>query len=162
MIVEVEAYLHDDPASHTFRGSSARNRVMFGPAGRSYVYLIYGMHHCVNVVCHEAGVGEAVLIRALAPAFGEEWMRKQRTVKSRRELTNGPAKLCAALAITRELNGVDLCNVRSPLFIARNPAREKFLAAQGPVTVSTRIGITQAAHLPLRFYLEGCEFVSQR
>ena len=162
VIVEVEAYLHDDPACHAFRGPSARNRVMFGPAGYGYVYLIYGLHHCVNAVCHDAGVGEAVLIRALAPEFGEEAMRARRGVRSRRELTSGPAKLCAALGITRALDGMDLCDARSPLLIARNPARKKFLAAHGPVTISPRIGITQAAQMPLRFYLERSEFVSRR
>lgn len=161
-IVEVEAYLHDDPACHAFPGPTQRNQVMFGPPGRGYVYLIYGMHFCVNAVCHTKAVGEAVLIRAIAPEFGEEWMRERRPVKLRRELTNGPAKLCTALEITRRLDGVDLCDVTSPLFIARNPAAARFLKAHGPVTVSQRIGITRAAHLPLRFHLEGSEFVSRR
>jgi len=161
-IVEVEAYLKDDPACHAFAGPSARNRVMFGPPGHAYVYLIYGMHFCVNAVCHRQGVGEAVLIRALAPEFGGDWMCAQRPGKSARELTNGPAKLCAALKITRRLDGVDLCAVDSPLFIAHNPLAAAFTREHGPMTASTRIGISKAAHLPLRFYLEGSAFVSSR
>ena len=161
-IVEVEAYLHNDPACHAFRGPTERNKVMFGPPGHGYIYLIYGMHFCVNAVCHTQGVGEAVLIRALAPEFGEDWMRARRPMKSRHELTNGPAKLCAALNITRRLDGVDFSDASSPLFIARNPKAAEFLKRHGPVTASSRIGITRAAHLPLRFHLEGSEFVSRR
>ncbi|HEY6167861.1 MAG TPA: DNA-3-methyladenine glycosylase [Verrucomicrobiae bacterium] len=161
-IVEVEAYLHDDPACHAYPGPTKRNQVMFGPPGHSYVYMIYGMHFCVNAVCHTKGVGEAVLIRAIASEFGEEWMGERRPVKSRHELTNGPAKLCAALDITRRLDGADLCDAASPLFIARNPAAARFLRVHGPVKVGTRIGITHAAHLPLRFHLGGSEFVSRR
>ena len=106
-IVEVEAYLRDDPASHGALGPTPRNRVMFGPPGHSYVYLIYGLHYCVNAVCHSEGVAEAVLIRAIEPAFGEDLMRAQRPAGKNINLTNGPAKSCKALAITRELDGVD-------------------------------------------------------
>lgn len=160
IIVEVEAYLHGDPACHAFRGETARNRTMFGAPGRGYVYFIYGMHHCVNAVCRPAGTGEAVLIRALEPAFGLDWMRSRRHGLPARQWTNGPAKLCAALAIERRLDGVDLCSARSELFIARNPGAEKLRASQG-VERGPRIGITRAAELPLRFFLRGNGWVSR-
>jgi len=152
-IVETEAYLANDPACHAAPGLTRRNRVMFGPPGHCYVYFIYGCHFCVNAVCRPAGVGEAVLIRALEPLFGQELMRSYRPVPLERNLTNGPAKVCEALQIDRTLDGVDLCDGDSPLFIARNPNAEIFRTERGPVTTSKRIGITRAAHLPLRFYL---------
>lgn len=160
-IVELEAYLHDDPASHSFPGPTARNRVMFGPPGHAYVYLIYGMHFCVNAVCHKPGIGEAILIRAIAPEFGEDWMRQQRTARTLRELTNGPAKLCDALAIDRKLDGLDLCDASSPLFIARNPGAKRFRRLHGLIETTPRIGITKAAHALLRFHLAGSKFVSR-
>ena len=161
-IVEVEAYLQDDPACHGAPGPTPRNRVMFGPPGHGYVYLIYGLHFCVNAVCHAEGVPEAVLIRAIEPVFGEAWMRALRPAGKAANLTNGPAKLCEALNITRSLDGVDLCEAGSPLFIAENPGVKKFCRELGPVITTPRIGITKAAALPLRFYLAGSRFVSRR
>ncbi len=161
-IVETEAYLVGDPACHGAPGPTARNRVMFGGPGHGYVYLIYGNYSCMNAVCQPAGVAEAVLIRAVEVRLGEEMMRKRRPVAATRDLTNGPGKLCQAMAIDRGLDGVDLCDARSPLFIARNPAVQKFRRQWGPVVVTARIGLTKAAHLPLRFYLEGSGFVSRR
>jgi DNA-3-methyladenine glycosylase len=162
-IVEVEAYLAGhDPASHAFGGETNRNRVMFGPPGRAYVYLIYGFHFCVNVVCRRAGCAEAVLIRALEAERGLVTMRFNRPVETNFALTNGPGKLCAALAIDRKLDGVDLCDVCSPLFIARNPKVARFRVQRGPVVASARIGLTKAADLPLRFYLSGSPFLSRR
>ena len=161
-IVETEAYLWDDPACHAARGLTPRNRVMFGGPGHGYVYLIYGYHFCVNAVCRPAGVAEAVLLRAIEPLFGEDLMRHERPVTKARELTNGPAKLCEALKIDRGLDGVNLCDPKSALFIAENPEVERFRQRTGPVITTTRIGITRAASLPLRFYLEGSGFVSQR
>lgn len=152
-IVETEAYLADDPACHAAPGLTQRNRVMFGPPGYGYVYFIYGCHYCVNAVCRAAGVGEAVLIRALEPLFAQELMRSCRAVRHDRELSNGPAKLCQALRIDQSLDGVDLCDPNSPLFIAENPRAEPFRKERGPVVTAKRIGITKAAHLPLRFYL---------
>jgi DNA-3-methyladenine glycosylase len=161
-IVETEAYLVGDPACHGAPGPTARNRVMFGSPGHGYIYLIYGYHFCMNAVCQPAGVAEAVLIRAVEAARGEGFMRKRRLVEATRELTNGPAKLCQALDIDRDLDGVDLCDAKSPLFIARNPAAEKFQREYGPIVTTTRIGLTRAVGLPLRFYLEGSPSASQR
>jgi DNA-3-methyladenine glycosylase len=161
-IVEVEAYLTGDPASHAFNGQTARNRVMWGPPGHGYVYFIYGNHWCFNVVCLPPGTAEAVLVRALEPAIGLEQMQSRRQVRFPRELTNGPGKLCAAMGIDRTYNGVDLCDENSPLFIARNPALKSFLRQRGPLVTTTRVGIVKAAELPLRFYLGGSEFVSRK
>jgi len=160
LIVETEAYLADDPACHAFGGKTERNRAMFGPPGRAYVYLIYGMHYCVNAVCRPRGVGEAVLIRALEPTLGLELMRARRPVKRSQDLTNGPAKLCAALGIERDLDEADLCDAASALFIARNPNAVSARAALGPVARGPRIGITKAAAMPLRFFLKRSVFVS--
>jgi DNA-3-methyladenine glycosylase len=104
-IVETEAYLADDPASHGFIGKTPRNRSLYGIYGRAYVYLIYGFHYCFNAVCRPKGTAEAVLIRAIEVAFGEEFMRGRRPVPERHQLTNGPGKLCAALDIDREIDG---------------------------------------------------------
>jgi DNA-3-methyladenine glycosylase len=161
-IVEVEAYLTDDPACHAFNGETARNRVMWGPPGHGYVYFIYGNHWCFNVVCRPAGTAEAVLIRALEPAIGLEQMQNRRQVSVAHELTNGPGKLCAAMGIDRTFNGVDLCDENSPLFVARNPALKSFLRQRGPLVTTTRVGIVKAATLPLRFYLGGSLFISRR
>ncbi|MCX6921726.1 MAG: DNA-3-methyladenine glycosylase, partial [Verrucomicrobia bacterium] len=109
-----------------------------------------------------SGVAEAVLIRAREGTHGEESMRQRRPVDLTRDLTNGPGKLCLAMGIDRGLDGVDLCDARSPLFIARNPAVARFRMERGPVVTATRIGLTKAADWPLRFYLEGSSFVSKR
>lgn len=161
-IVETEAYLVGDPACHGAPGPTARNRVMFGDPGHGYVYLIYGYYFCMNVVCQPQGVAEAVLIRAVEVDLGEEFMRQRRTVDATRDLTNGPGKLCLAMDINRSLDGVDLCDAGSPLFIARNSAVAKFRKQRGPEVIATRVGLTKAADLPLRFYLEGSVFVSKR
>jgi DNA-3-methyladenine glycosylase len=161
-IVETEAYLMDDPASHGFIGETARNRVMYGPPGRAYIYQIYGNHFCVNAVCRQARHAEAVLIRAIEAEFGEELLRHNRAAASIIHLTNGPGKLCGAMRIDRKLDGADLCAPDSPLMIARNPSLELFCKERGPRVKTTRVGITKAAHLPLRFYLEGSRFVSKR
>jgi DNA-3-methyladenine glycosylase len=160
-IVETEAYLVGDPACHGAPGPTARNRVMFGAPGHGYVYLIYGNYYCMNAVCQPPGVAEAVLIRAVEVALGEELMRQRRQVDAVRDLTNGPGKLCLAMDIDRRLDGIDLCDTRSPLFIARNPAAAKFRAERSPRVTTTRIGLTKAAHMPLRFYLAGSPFVSK-
>jgi DNA-3-methyladenine glycosylase len=161
-IVETEAYLSDDPACHGAPGLTPRNRVMFGHPGHGYVYLIYGYHFCVNAVCRPTGMAEAVLIRAVEPAFGEDFLRLRRPVADARHLTNGPAKLCEAMNIDRGLDGIDLCDSRAALFIARNPDAAQFRCKRGPVITATRIGITRAAAMLLRFYLDGSLFVSRR
>jgi len=125
-IVETEAYLVGDPACHGAPGPTARNRVMFGAPGHGYVYQIYGYYFCMNAVCQPRGVAEAVLIRAVEVALGEEFMRNRRLVDTTRDLTNGPGKLCLAMGIDRRLDGIDLCDATSPLFITRNPAAAKF------------------------------------
>lgn len=161
-IVETEAYLLGDPACHASRGLTQRNRVMFGPPGRAYVYFIYGNHYCVNAVCRPPGEAEAVLIRAIEVTIGEEIMRRSRSAATLAALTNGPGKLCEAMEIRRHLDGADLCDINSELFVARNPDTRLFRKRSGPVVTTTRIGITQAAMLPLRFYLDGSIFVSRR
>ena len=162
LIVETEAYVIDDPACHGYGGESARNRSMYGPPGRAYVYFIYGVYWCVNAVCRPKGIAEAVLIRAVEPVAGIDLMRKRRPVAHDKQLTNGPGKLCTALAINRTLDGADLCDAPSPLWIARNPDHKKLLLDKGPMITTTRIGITKAAHLPLRFYLSGSAWVSRQ
>lgn len=162
IIVETEAYLTDDPASHGFIGQTARNRVMYGPPGHTYVYFIYGSHCCVNAVCRAVGIAEAVLIRAVEPAFGEPLLHRNRPVTDPIALTSGPGKLCAAMKIDRSLDGADLCDTSSPLIIAENPHLKSFLAERGPIINDRRIGITRAAELPLRYYLDGSPFVSKR
>ena len=108
-IVEVEAYRGDrDPGSHAFRGMTARNAVMFGPAGHLYVYFTYGMHWCANAVCGDDGEGTAVLLRAAAPVAGIELMQRARPVERPLDLANGPAKLCQAFGLDRAFNGADL------------------------------------------------------
>lgn len=160
-IVEAEAYLAGDPACHGFKRETPRNRSMYGPPGRAYVYFIYGNHHCFNAVCRAPGVPEAVLIRALEPAFGLDWMRARRAGVEPPHLTNGPGKLCAALEVTRDLDGVDLSERSAEVFLAANPRLAQARRALGPVRVTTRIGISQAADLPLRFLLAGSACVSR-
>jgi len=162
IIVETEAYLANDPACHGYKRETPRNRAMYGPPGRAYVYFIYGNHWCFNAVCSPVGVAEAVLVRAIEPVFGLGWMQKNRRIASPHHLTNGPAKFCAALKIDRRLDTADLCGRHSPVFIAQNPEREQLLTALGPVTTTTRVGITKAADWPLRFYLGGSRYVSRR
>jgi len=159
LIVEVEAYIgEDDAACHAACGRTPRNEAMYGPPGHAYVYFIYGMHHCLNVVTEEEGFPAAVLIRALEPLEGLEIMRRYRPGKPDRELANGPAKLSQALAIGRSFNGVDLCTGEA-LFI-----EEGRMVDQEEVGASPRIGIKAdelARSVPWRFYLKGNDFVSR-
>ena len=162
IIVETEAYLADDPACHGFKGETPRNRAMFGPPGHAYVYFIYGNHWCANAVCRPQGCAEAVLIRAIEPTLGEAAMRARRSVTNIHQLTNGPAKLCEALDIDRALDGLDLCDTQSPLFIAGHPDHAGLLRERGPLATTTRIGLSKAADRPLRFCLAGSPWVSRR
>ena len=145
-IVEVEAYLGDgtDPAAHSHRGPTQRNRSMFGPAGHFYVYRSMGIHHCLNVVCQPKGEASAVLIRALEPLEGLTAMRRLRGVRSDRELTSGPGKLCQALGVNLRFDGVAID--RGPLRLLPAEHRAK------RVLISARIGISRAADLPYRFF----------
>jgi len=162
VIVETEAYLAHDPSCHGYKRETPRNRAMYGPPGRAYVYFIYGNHWCFNAVCRPTGVAEAVLVRAIEPVAGLDWMKSNRRVTSVLNLTNGPAKFCAALKIDRSLDAVNLCDRGSPVFIAENPQREQLVKTLGPLTTTTRVGITKAADWPLRFYLGGSRYVSRR
>ncbi|MEW6423486.1 MAG: DNA-3-methyladenine glycosylase [Bacillota bacterium] len=153
-IVETEAYLQDDPACHAARGMTKRNRVMFGPPGHAYIYFIYGMYYCFNAVTREEGVGEAVLVRALEPVAGISLMQERRGRKKLSELCSGPGRLVQALGITKEQNGQDL--TKGSLVICRG--RNDRLAA----VRTTRIGIKNGSELPLRFYIAGNPFVSQK
>ncbi len=173
-IVETEAYREDDPASHSFRGPSPRARVMFGPSGTVYVYLIYGVHECCNIVCEPEGAGAAVLIRAIEPTSGLAWMRDNRYreareacgVKGVHGLASGPGKLCAALRISRaEHNGRP---IQPPA--AAGPGDIVVLArtsewieryGDGAVGCGPRVGIRKAADRPWRFRVEGSPFVSR-
>jgi DNA-3-methyladenine glycosylase len=161
-IVETEAYIKGDPACHAAPGRTKRNRVMWEEPGHSYVYLIYGFHFCFNTVCRPKDEAEAVLIRAVEPQFGEKFMHELRPVAKTENLTNGPGKLCSAMNIDRGLDGADLCDPNSQIFVAQNPELKKFLKQRGLMITTTRIGLTKAADLPLRFYLDGSSFVSKR
>jgi DNA-3-methyladenine glycosylase len=152
VIVEVEAYDHEDPAAHGYRGRTARNVSMFGPAGHAYVYRSYGIHWCLNFVCEDIGVASAVLIRALQPSEGVEAMRARRGVTDDRLLCAGPGRICQALAITREHDGLPL---DEPPFEVRAREREPEIVS-GP-----RIGITKAVERPWRYGLAGSRFLSR-
>jgi DNA-3-methyladenine glycosylase len=152
-IVETEAYLTGDEASHSFCGRTARNRVMFGPPGYAYVYLAYGVSFMLNVSSAADGVGEAVLIRAAEPIAGQPLMMRNRGVVPVRDLMRGPGRLAKALDIDRRLDGADLC-AAGPLWLASD-SRER-----QPIGISVRIGITRDAGRPLRFFAKGSPFVS--
>jgi DNA-3-methyladenine glycosylase len=161
MLTEVEAYEgRVDPASHAYRGRTARNVVMFGPAGHAYVYFTYGMHFCVNVVCMPAGTASAVLLRAGQVVAGEELARRRRSarkgsVRRDRDLARGPARLCQALGIDRKLDGADLCVPDSPLRLRAPGSDQKSLVRTGP-----RVGVREGADVPWRFWLDGEPTVS--
>jgi DNA-3-methyladenine glycosylase len=176
-IVEVEAYLGPhrqppDPAAHAHRGMTARNRVLFGPAGHAYVYSIYGQYFCMNISCEQVGRAGCVLLRALQPVEGLEKMARNRGLPFQgpksarrgpgvkrgaeaRELTSGPGRLCQALGITRHgHNGLDLLDPGSPLQVRDDGMRVE------RVLVTRRIGIRSAMELPLRFAIPGHGCVS--
>jgi DNA-3-methyladenine glycosylase len=159
VVVEVEQYQQDDPASHSFRGPTPRAAVMFGPPGRLYVYLSHGVHWCMNLVCEPEGRGAAVLVRALAPIMGIERMRERRGGVPDRLLCAGPGRLAQALGVDAALNGTP---VAEDLGGAR-PGRLGLLArtAPAPVIACPRIGISRAAELPWRFVLAGSPHLSR-
>jgi DNA-3-methyladenine glycosylase len=155
VIVETEAYLGPhDPACHAVAGLTARTEHLFGPPGRSYVYLIYGMYWCFNAVTRERGHGSAVLVRAVAPIDGLELMRRRRPKAKRdRDLTNGPGKLCLAMGIVGAMSGASLRT--GPIVIRRGSP-----VPDDDVVVTPRIGITQAAEWPLRYFVRDDPYVS--
>lgn len=174
-ITETEAYTRDDPASHAFRGQTTRNAPMFGPPGRAYIYLAYGMYPCFNAVTAPEGAGEAVLIRALEPLTGVELMQRRRGLSEEGSppspapdddrarvrlgclLCGGPGKLCQALGLDRPLNGCDL-TTPARLWIARADA----VPEPGRIVATPRIGISQGADLPWRFYMRDNPYLSRK
>ena len=152
-IVETESYDRDDPACHAYVGLTERTRVLFGPPGRSYVYLSYGIHSLLNFVAEPEGDAAAVLIRALEPTAGLEQMRARRGGRPDTDLCSGPGKLTEALGVGLEHNGADLG--RDP-FLLLPPAGEP-----PKVVVGSRIGITKAVERPWRFSAAGSRFVSR-
>jgi DNA-3-methyladenine glycosylase len=161
-IVEVEAYLHGDPAAHSFIGRTSRNAVLWGPPGISYVYFIYGNHYCFNVSCMPEGVAGGVLFRAVEPVAGIQEMVRARGLKLEHtsdlpKLTSGPGRLAEAFGITRQRdNEKDLTSPDSDLWIADDGS------PRPPVKITKRIGITKAAERPLRYIVTGNAFVSGR
>ena len=151
-IVEVEAYHHTDPASHSYVRQTPRNGVMFGPAGHAYVYRSYGIHWCVNFVCEAAGSASAVLVRAIVPERGVAGMQLRRGLQDVKALCSGPGKLCAALGITGAHDGARLD--RKPFALYASPAPPEMV-------VGVRIGITKGVELPWRYGLKGSRFVSR-
>jgi DNA-3-methyladenine glycosylase len=151
-IVEAEAYHHEDPAAHGYRGRTERNATMFGPPGHAYVYRSYGIHWCVNFVCEGVGSASAVLIRALEPTDGIAAMRERRGLDDPRALCSGPGKLCQALGITREHDGLPLD--RPPFELRERKAEPEIV--QGP-----RIGISKAVDLPWRYGEAGSRYLSR-
>ena len=151
-IVEVEAYDQEDPASHGYRGRTQRNASMFGPPGHAYVYRSYGIHWCLNLVCEEEGVASAVLLRALEPTAGLQQMRARRSVDEERLLCSGPGRLCQALGVTREHDGLPL---DEPPFALSGREREPEIVA------AARVGISAAAERPWRYVVRGSRFASR-
>ncbi len=159
-VVEVEAYIgEEDQACHARCGRTKRNATMYGPPGHAYVYFVYGMHHCLNVVTGRKGFPAAVLIRALEPLEGIEVMRARRGGRADVELTSGPARLCQALGIDRRFDGVDLCVPDASLFVEKSGALPDVAVTTGP-----RVGVRgdeAALAAPWRFYVQDNGYVSR-
>jgi DNA-3-methyladenine glycosylase len=151
-IVEVEAYHPTDPASHGYRGRTPRNAAMFGPPGHAYVYRSYGIHWCLNFVCEEEGTAAAVLLRALEPTHGVARMEERRRVENARLLAAGPGRLCQALGVTGDHDGLPL---------DRPPFELRARSTTPEIVAAPRVGITRAAELPWRYVLAGSRFLSR-
>jgi DNA-3-methyladenine glycosylase len=156
VVVETEAYHDSEPACHAFAGLTPRTRTLFGDPGRAYVYLSYGLHAMLNAVSEPAGVGAAVLVRALEPLAGVDEMRARRGLERVESLCSGPGKLTQALAIGLELDGADLAH--GPVEITARPAAWRDVQ----ISAGRRIGITKAVGLPWRFCAVGSGFLSRR
>lgn len=154
MIVETEAYGPQDPACHAYRRRTPRNEAMFGLAGSSYVYLIYGIYYCLNIVTDQDQVASAVLIRALQLEFIPNWVNPPTAAKAAK-IAAGPGKLCQVLQIDRSLNGQVLA-LGQPLWLEHRP-----LDFVPDLVQTTRIGLTKGADLPWRWYLNNCRAVSK-
>jgi len=157
-IVEVEAYLGEqDPASHTFRGRTRRNAVMFREGGHLYVYFTYGKHFCSNVVAGKEGVGHAVLLRALEPVEGMPLMARRRNMPAAivKELCSGPAKICQTFALTKKHNGEDLCG--GDIWVEQRDPPVK----RGQIGASRRIGISRGKDFAWRFVILGSPYLSR-
>jgi DNA-3-methyladenine glycosylase len=155
-LTEVEAYDGaNDPASHAFRGPTARNAVMFGPPGHAYVYFTYGMHFCVNIVCGPPDIASAVLLRAGEVIDGAALAQSRRPKSSARDLARGPARMTQALGIDRSLDGVDVTKTGSPIVVTAGE-----LVAPERIRTGPRIGIAQAVDRPWRFWIDGDTSVS--
>ena len=159
MIVETEAYVGAiDKACHAYRNRSERTEIMYHDGGYAYVYFIYGMHHCFNVVTGPEGEGNAVLIRALEPVIGLKLMQRRRNTKSLQNLCSGPGKVCLALDITKNEYGLDLCNADSPLHLIQYRH-----IPDAKIVASPRINVAyaeEAAAWPWRFYVKENPYVS--
>jgi DNA-3-methyladenine glycosylase len=158
IVVETEAYVSaSDAAAHGYQRATPRTATMYGPPGHAYVYFTYGMHYCLNCVTEPAGVGAAVLLRAVQPTHGLDLMRARRPAGTTdRDLARGPARLCQALALTIADNGLDLTGDR--LWLAETPGWPDAV----PIATSPRVGIRRAAELPWRFFIAGSPWVSGR
>lgn len=154
-IVELEAYDQSDAASHSYRGRTPRNDVMFGPPGHLYVYVSYGMHYCCNVVTGPEGHGSGVLIRAVEPVEGIHIMRELRHGVAEPQLANGPGKVCQALGIDKQFGGHDLH--RAPLVLVL-----KEQLSPDKIVQTTRVGVSKAADKLWRFYIKDSPFISKK
>ncbi len=154
-IVETEAYDQNDPGSHTFCGKTKRNEIMFEKAGFLYVYFIYGMHYCCNVVTGPQGFGEAALIRAVEPIYGHDEMKLLRNGHDGVTISNGPSKLCKALDISKDLNGH---------YLSREPLKLLLMPEVSPDNIVTtkRIGLSKGQDKLWRFYIKDNKYISKK
>jgi DNA-3-methyladenine glycosylase len=153
IIVETEAYLHNDPAAHSFRGPNLKNASLFKQAGTVYIYFTYGMYYCFNVATNIEGIGEGVLIRAIEPIQGLSLMKKRRGIDDLKNLTNGPAKLVIALGIKKDMNGTTI----GEQIKIENSDSKGF-----DIVETVRVGISKAQEEKLRFYIKDNPYVSKK